>query len=282
MSFHGKKQTLTVGNLQKRYFGIFARRVNRDIGLRVPLASETKLVIFNLANGTISLSSGSGISTRITGLANGWYWCLMTFTTGAADSGNVDHQILLANGTSVDYVSDDTSYSYFRGAHAGQSVDAGLDVPYVPTFDSNSQSGDTVLELVDSRELLRVKTGRISVVIDFVLRNVDVTTGLFGVLYSSFNYVYCKIIDEEITIVNVDIPLSPYVEIGTHYRAVIHVYPDGSYFCAVRNMENDQELCRQSGSGVTIPSGTVEKLFIMSEDNNAGIKVSSLKRLEIR
>jgi hypothetical protein len=111
-------------------YSIYAKAAEGNRFLSVyPQATTVGWAIFNLTNGTRTVSGGGGlISSSITPVGNGWYRCSVTWT---ATAGTVFAVCYLTNSSSAPnatYTGDGTSGIYIFGAQLSDS--ASLD-PYV-------------------------------------------------------------------------------------------------------------------------------------------------------
>jgi hypothetical protein len=96
----------------------FFKSDGRSIRMLLPAArfSENKIVWFNLSNGTVTSTSGSGLSTSVVDYGNGWYRCSMTATaTSNGTAGNSVQLVLVSTGTTTTYTGNNSSGVFIWG-----------------------------------------------------------------------------------------------------------------------------------------------------------------------
>lgn len=171
------RQSVTVNTSSTYTFSVYMKQDQlswvrlRTIGFTTP---GTAAVYFDLANGVLGSTSGSGLTGTIEDRGNGWYRCAITFTTDAADTTG-DLYISVADadlGGAVDL--DGTSSILIFGAQfeekdwitpyiptSGSTVARGADNIYILTadFDFGSTAGSFVVEFdTDSGDFPNIVT----------------------------------------------------------------------------------------------------------------------------
>jgi hypothetical protein len=96
---------------------------------------------FNLVNGTVSGTAGTGVTARITPFSNGWFRCEMTFTVTGAGAAPIEFGTALAGGTRI-YLGDGASGLLMWGAQVETGAVASS---YIPTAGSAvTRAADTI------------------------------------------------------------------------------------------------------------------------------------------
>jgi hypothetical protein len=93
-----------------------------------------KLAQFDLSNGT-DVSVGTGFTTSIESVGNGWYRCRMTYAASAATSPGFGILDQVVTTTTISYTGNGTSGAYFWGVQVEQASTA---TSYIPATSNSS------------------------------------------------------------------------------------------------------------------------------------------------
>jgi hypothetical protein len=139
-------------------FTIFAKAVERNrLRVLLPESSfgQNKVVWFDLSDGSVIQTSGTGITSSVVAYPDGWYRCAISATTTIAASGTAAQLRLVNTGTTVTYTGNGTSGIFLWGAQLEQSSTAGEYIPTTstinsaPRFDHNPTTGESLGLLVE-------------------------------------------------------------------------------------------------------------------------------------
>ena len=100
-------------------FSCYAKSAGRSI-LRILLPqaayTENKIAFFDVSSGTVTSTSGTGLTTSITNVGNGWYRCSITATATVTTTTVAAQLRLVSTGTTASYTGDGYSGIYIWGA----------------------------------------------------------------------------------------------------------------------------------------------------------------------
>ena len=156
-SVHGVNRTLAPESLVNGIvytFSVYAKAAERGFIWMQALDSFAKSY-FNLSTGVIS-SSGSGHTSTITAVGNGWYRCAITFTSDQTNNSYRAIGIAQTSGTES-YAGDGSSGLFLWGAQLEQSSTVGEYIPTTstinsaPRFNHNPTTGESLGLLVEEQ-----------------------------------------------------------------------------------------------------------------------------------
>lgn len=113
-NIHGVLQSTTLTGGSQYTISVYAKAGTGSNGSFIGFYDATDTgdnAQFNLSNGTVVSTTGSGVTASITRAPNGFYRCSMTYTAGGSGSHSVNLFIFQGNGTSgtVSYTGDGAS-----------------------------------------------------------------------------------------------------------------------------------------------------------------------------
>ncbi len=118
------RQSITLNANETYTYSIYVKKISYDFfGFQSLISGTGVKSVFDLSNGTVT-SQGSGHTTLIESVGNGWYRCIITFNVGSSASNIFD---LAADGTSATLR---TFYAWGAQTNVGSTAK-----PYFPTTD---------------------------------------------------------------------------------------------------------------------------------------------------